>query len=365
LIATHVRLTYETEEPTMLEESFLKIANRAPVMLWMSDTAKNFVYFNDPWLKFRGCTLQEELNHGWEQGVHEDDLSKVKKQFDKSFAKKEPYKIEYRLQNHKGQYRWIIDNGVPQFSDDNQFSGYIGSCFDIHEIKELEHRKEEFITAASHELKTPVTSLNVYLHLIDEYFTDNKIEKYGAYSKGATMQLNKINTLIEELLDLSRIQSGSLNYSWSEFSFCDMVSNIIEKMQLLHPNRQIDFSGECDGQIRGDVERLSQAIENLISNALKYSSSDNKIRIDISEDKNWVMLSVTDYGIGIATEHLSKIFKRFYRIPGKLEATYPGMGMGLYLSQKIINKHNGSISVESRENEYTKFIIKIPILKKK
>lgn len=347
----------------MLDDVFLKIANEAPVMLWVSDTSKNFIYFNEPWLKFRGSTLSEELSKGWEESVYPEDLAHCKKIFDRSFDKREPFKTEYRLLNKDGQYRWIIDNGVPNYDDNKEFIGYIGSCVDIHEIKELERRKDEFITAASHELKTPVTSLNVYLHLIDEYFRKNEIEKFAQYSNGAILQLNKITNLIEQLLDLSRIQSGSLDYSWSEFSFCDLATNLVEKMMLLHPGRQLKLTGHCDGHILGDVERLTQAIENLLSNALKFSTSDNFILIEIGEDNKWVILSVTDYGIGIAKKHLSKIFDRFYRIPGPKEETYPGMGMGLYLSQKIINKHKGTISVESKENEYTKFSIKIPILK--
>lgn len=358
-----LNLINETDKPIMLDESFIRIANEAPVMLWVSDREKNFIFFNDPWLEFRGCTLEYELNHGWEEGVHPNDLSRCKKVFDKAFEKRESFKTEYRLLSKNGQYRWIIDNGVPHFDNNKNFTGYIGSCVDIHEIKELERRKDEFITAASHELKTPVTSLTVYLHLIDEYFKQNEVEKFSAYSHGAIVQLNKITALIEQLLDLSRIQSGSLDYTWSEFSFCDLVSNLVDKMMLIHPDRNLKFNGKCEGHILGDVERLTQAMENVLSNALKFSRSENSILIEIGEDKNCVMFSVTDYGIGIAKKHLFKIFDRFYRISGKREETYPGMGMGLYLSQKIINKHKGKITVESVENEYTKFSIKIPTLK--
>lgn len=343
-----------------LEDSFLKLANDAPVMLWVTDPDQNFVFYNNSWLQFRGNSLMEEVQDSRMERVHVKDQERLIKKFQKGFESRKAYKIEYRLKHHDGCFRWILENGIPNYDSNNEFIGFIGSCVDIHEVKELDKRKNDFITAASHELKTPVTSLKVYLHLLDEYFALHHDEKYRAYVTGAIDQVNRINSLIEELLDLNKIQSGTLNYEFQEIDFDNLVREIITHARLLNPSREILLNGSSGAHIHGDKIRLTQAIENLLNNSLKYSEDLTEIIVDISKDNRHVTLNVKDFGIGIAKEFCSKIFDRFFRVPGPVEITYPGLGMGLYLAQKIISKHKGKISVESCENEYTKFSIKIP-----
>lgn len=346
----------------MLENSFLKIANEAPVMLWVADVEKKFIFFNTSWLTFRGRSLQQEMNGNWMEYVHDQDVRKLEKQFDKCFDAKKPYKAEYRLKRNDGTYRWVMENGSPRYDDKEKFSGYIGSCVDIHEIRELERRKEEFITAASHELRTPVTSLNVYLHLIDQYFKQEKLEKYQAYSIGAIQQLNKITNLIEQMLDLNKIQSGSLTFEFKKISLSEIISNLVDKVRMLHPERSFVVKGASSGLIYGDADRLSQAIENLLNNSMKYSEEHSDIIITQTEENGFVTVTIKDFGIGIAKKYLAKIFERFFRIPGAKEETYPGMGMGLYLTKRIIDKHHGKITVDSMEHDHTNFSIKIPLL---
>lgn len=346
----------------MLEDSFLRIANEAPVMMWVSDPEQNFIFFNSSWLNFRGQTLASEKAGNWVESIHCKDVCRVNSQFEKNFKNQKPYKLEYRLKRHDGSYRWILENGTPRFNNEEKFTGFIGSCVDIHEIKELEKRKEKFITAASHELRTPLTTLNVYLHLIDDYFRQEQLPDFGAYATGAIQQLNKVNNLIEQLLDLNKIQSGALCYKFKEIPFGVLAGTVIDKMNLLHPSRNIVFEGKSKAIISGDADKLSQAIENIVNNSLKFSEEGSDIGVKITEDKKHVFLEIKDFGIGIAKEYLPRIFEKFFRIPGAREETYPGLGMGLYLTQKIIKKHNGKINVESVENEYTKFLIQIPLI---
>lgn len=356
----------EKKQQVVLSKSFRAMADVSPVMLWVSDRERRLVYINSLLLQFIGCTWEEyEENSSdiWWDTIHPEDAKRVASNFETSFKKRIRFKMEYRLRRNDGQYRWVIDSGVPHYGEDHQFAGYIGSCVDVHEIKELEQRKAQFITAASHELKTPVTSLTVYLHLIDEYFRMSDIEPFKEYSKAAVIQLNKITGLITGLLDLSRIQSGALYFDWSEFVFADLVHEVVNRMQLRSQNRVLKISGTCKGHVRADYDRLAQAVENLLSNGLKYSGEDKPVEILLDEVSGHVRVSVTDYGSGIAKKHLSKIFERFYRIPGKKSQTYPGMGIGLFLTQKIIQRLRGKISVESKEGEFTKFIIKLPTAK--
>lgn len=344
-----------------VEEEFKLMANSAPMLLWVSGLDNKCSFFNKAWLKFTGRTLEEESGDGWTEGVHPEDLHNCTKIYSNAFKKQKKFKMEYRLRRYDGQYRWVQDIGIPHFTKVKIFNGFIGTCVDIHELKEIEHRKDQFIVAASHELKTPLTTLNIYLQLLAEYFKNPSEENYNSYVSGAIVQVNKINELINQLLDLSRIQSGSLDFRFSVFSFDSLIRKIINKIQAITPSYKIIIKGKTGEKIKGDTERISQALENILTNASKYSRGSDTIIVEMSKDKKFVQVSVTDFGIGIEKEHLSKIFERFYRIPGKKEETFPGMGIGLYLSQRIIKKHGGKISVESDAGKETKFTIKVPL----
>jgi len=347
-----------------IDEQFMVMANSAPILLWASGSDKLAFFFNKAWLQYTGRTMEEEAGNGWSEGVHPSDLEKYFKIYNEAFDKKKEFKIEYRLRRFDGKYRWVLDNGQPHFTKDKIFAGYIGSCIDIHEIKELEGRKNQFITAASHELKTPVTSLSIYLHLIAEFLKSNQEEKYAAYAESAITQVNKITGLINQLLDLSRIESDSLNFEWSVFSLYELVNSIVDKIQSTTLSHKIEIKGKCRGNIEGDKERLSQAIENLLTNAIKFSQGHNKITVELFENTKYMQVSIVDFGIGIDKFHLPKIFERFYRIPGQKEETFPGLGIGLFISQQIIKKHGGKIWAESIQNKETKFNFQIPIFKK-
>lgn len=348
----------------MLDNAFKEIANEAPSMLWVSDQKKDFIFYNTAWLDFRGTSLDEEVARSFESIVHPQDLVRVQKKFQQSFDDRKPYKIEFRIKRHDGAYRWIIESGRPHYTREYKFTGFIGSCMEIHNIKELGKRKENFITAASHELKTPLTSLNVFLHLIDEHFKSNGPSGYEAYSGGAIVQLNKVTALVEQLLDLNKIQTGALDYEWSDFTMTNVVSAVVDKVRLMYPGRTIHWSNGEESLIRGDYERISQVIEILLSNAIKYSDDHTEVLADVSKTKTYVIITILDYGIGIDNEYQTKIFDRFFRIPGQKERTYPGMGMGLYLARKIVEKHNGKIGVESVKNQYTRFNVRLPLLNK-
>ena len=347
-----------------VEDQFKLVADYAPMPMWISNIYDQTTFFNQAWLQFRGRNFEDEYGKGWMCGIYPDDLDKCVKIYEDAYQKKKRYKVEYRLQRHDGQYRWVLENGIPQFAHDNIFIGFFGSCVDIHEIKEIEHRKDQFIIAASHELKTPLTSLNIYLHLLSGNFKSGSQEKFDNYISGAISQVDKINGLINHLLDLSRIQSGSLDLECSVFSFGALVKSIVKKMGIIIPSHKILLNGKVSEKIKGDPERISQALENLLSNAAKYSKDQDKIIVELSRDNKYVKVSVTDFGIGIDSDHLSKIFERFYKIPGKKEETFPGMGIGLYLSQQIAKKHGGKISAESEKDKKTTFTLKIPVYKK-
>jgi PAS domain S-box-containing protein len=348
-----------------VEQQFKAMVDKAPVMIWISGTDKQCDFFNQGWLDFTGRPLQEEVGAGWSNGIHPEDVNGSLKAYNKAFDARKEFKIEYRLKRHDGEYRWILDNGVPRYSPGGDFVGYVGSCIDITEIKELDKKKSEFISAASHELKTPVTTLKVYMHLLNEYLLEKKDNTPLSYVEKATAQIAKLTKIIDELLDLSRIEANRVEYHFSVFSYEEFIKEVVSHYTELNSSHQIEITGDGSIFIRADRELLTQAVVNLIDNAIKFSPAANKVVINMSVSRNQLKTTVTDFGIGIDKKHHKKIFDRFYRVSEMPKQTYPGLGIGLYLTAQIIKKHSGKIWVDSEQQKETNFVFTVPVYSEK
>lgn len=222
-----------------------------------------------------------------------------------------------------------------------------------------EKRRDEFVSTASHELKTPLTSQKAFGELLEQLIDENNYTQLKPYIRKMNQQTYKLTKLIEDLLELSRVQIGRLKMENKKFEFDDLIDEVVENMQLLTKNTIIK-KGKTEKEVKGDRERIGQVITNLLSNAVKYSSS-RDIIITSKVVKNSVQVSVQDFGIGIPKEYHEKIFERFFRISGENEGTYPGMGIGLHLSQEIVTRHGGKIWLQSEKGKGSTFYFTIPI----
>jgi two-component system CheB/CheR fusion protein len=221
---------------------------------------------------------------------------------------------------------------------------------------------------ASHELKTPVTSIKGYVQLLLTMFKEHDVNKGGLSSQAIQTSLTtidkqiiKLNRLMSELLDLSRIDSGKLELKMQDFDLNDLVKETVDDVQQT-TNHQIVINNNVDCRLFGDKDRISQVLLNLLTNAIKYSPRTNSIEINVYRPaQNIVSISVKDHGIGIDKKDHEKIFERFYRVEGKTEQTFPGFGIGLFIASEIINRHNGTISVESEKSKGSTFTFTLPI----
>ncbi len=232
---------------------------------------------------------------------------------------------------------------------------------DVTAQRELERQKDEFIGIASHELKTPVTSIKAYTQVLKHNFSKsgdkdsvNQLEKMDA-------QLNKLTDLIGDLLDVTKIESGQIQFNESLFDFDKVVKEQVSQMQLTTQRHTLSLRCNTNAKIYGDSERVGQVLTNLISNAIKYSPHAKKIIIEGKRVKNNVELSVRDFGIGMSKSNSGKVFERFYRISGPNNQTFPGLGLGLYISSEIIKRMGGKIWVESEEGKGSTFFFSLPI----
>ncbi len=231
------------------------------------------------------------------------------------------------------------------------------------ELKKLNRYKDEFISVASHELNTPITSLKGYLHILENNIGQEKELPPLAHNfinKAITLS-NKLAKLVKDLLDVSKIESGKLLLQMDQFDSIQLLLETIESMRVTSRQHNIVYNGTTQPvMITGDKDRLEQVFINLVSNALKYSPKADRIVIDANTGSSDVFISVEDFGIGIPAAQADKIFSRFFRAEG-LSPTYSGLGIGLFLSHQIIKAHNGSIVFRSEEGKGSVFTISLPI----
>ncbi len=230
---------------------------------------------------------------------------------------------------------------------------------DIEERIEADKKKDEFISIASHELKTPVTSLKAYTQILQSTFNDQNNAPAAEMLSKMNKQVDKLTTLIVDLLDVTKIEKGELVFEMEDFDFNELVKEIAEEMQRTTNTHKIILDlNDCD-PVKGDRNRIGQVIVNFISNAIKYSPNGERIFIKTFCEKNKVRLSVKDDGIGIPREEHRNIFKRFFRVSSKSNYTFPGMGLGLFISSEIIKRHGGRIFFESDEGKGATFSFEI------
>lgn len=226
--------------------------------------------------------------------------------------------------------------------------------------KEAERKKDEFISIASHELKTPMTSIKGYIQLLERSLDKDDKETIRKRLHKVQNQIDKLNILIADLLDISKIESGKLKFNKKHFQFDDLLDHLIEIMQQSNPQVKILKNANVNGTIFGDEMRLEQVIINFITNAIKYGPDGKEIQITSEIRGNEVYFSVRDYGIGMSNEHLQKVFDKFYRIEETSER-FQGLGIGLYICKEIIERHHGEIGVDSTIGEGSEFYFKIPL----
>lgn len=238
---------------------------------------------------------------------------------------------------------------------------YTGIIRDITERKELERRKDEFISTASHELKTPITSMKIFTEILQKIFEKNKDKQTIHYLLRIDEQIDRLTNLVNGLLDVSRIQSGRLSLRKEWFSLKKIIRETVEIFQATTKAHKMIIQGKMKGRIFADKGRINQVIINLLSNAIDYSPKDSKIIVTIRASKNIAFISIKDYGSGIAKKHQEKIFDPFYRVSEIGTKSAPGLGMGLYISAGIIRQHGGGIGVKSGKGKGSTFYFTIPI----
>ena len=258
--------------------------------------------------------------------------------------------------------RWSLVKSRPVFDERGEVTMVVTIVHDITERILAEQRKDEFISMTSYELKTPVTSLKGFTNVLQRRLAKQGDEQGLHYLNRIDAQLNKLTKLISDLLEISRMQTGKLALQIEAFDLDTLIHETVENVQAATTTHQLLIEGRTGAQVLGDKDRLGQAFINLLTNAVKYSPQANKVLVRLSRDQGQAIVSVQDFGVGIDQAHHQKIFERFYQVTDPNEATYPGLGIGLYISREIVERHHGSLEVESRKGEGATFSVTLPLL---
>jgi signal transduction histidine kinase len=235
----------------------------------------------------------------------------------------------------------------------------IGVIYDITERKALEKQKDEFISLASHELKTPVTSIKSYTELLHEILLESGEQQNVKLVEKLNSQVDRLINLFNLLLDSTKISHGRIDLTLQTFDLTALIAERLEEFRYLSATHEIIFEASSIPPIHADRERIGQVITNLVSNAIKYSPDATKIIVRSEDGLDGAVVKVQDFGIGISSEDQVHLFTQYYRGPNSETQKHSGFGLGLYISAEIIRQHHGLIGVESKVGEGSTFFFKL------
>lgn len=221
-----------------------------------------------------------------------------------------------------------------------------------------EKKKDEFISIASHELKTPLTSIKAYIQLLQK--TLDPTNRSYSFILKTNEHIARLERLIADLLDVSKIEAGQMSYRLEEFNFADLLRESVESAQNISSGHTIKIEQSVDATVKADRLRIEQVLNNFISNAIKYSPGEKEVVIRSEIQQNNLVVSVQDFGIGIERNKMGNLFERFYRVDNS-SMKFQGLGLGLYISAEILKRHNGSFWIESTPDKGSKFFFLLPL----
>jgi PAS domain S-box-containing protein len=220
--------------------------------------------------------------------------------------------------------------------------------------------RDEFISLASHELKTPITSLKMFTQSLGSYFEKRNDTFLQKYFKKIDQQTDRLALIVNDLLNVSKIQHGKLDYDLKKVDLNSVVKDTVEMLQSTSMNHKISIRGSLQKNVYADPDRIYQVLTNLLTNAIKYSPLADKVIVQMKSTKDFAVVDVQDFGIGIKPAEQKKIFQQFYRVNDPDDKKFPGLGMGLFISHEIIMRHGGNMVVKSIKGKGSQFSFTLP-----
>lgn len=337
------------------EERFRFLLNAIPQQVWTARPNGKLDYVNEVICDDFGRSAEDIISQGWQAFIHPDDQQNCLKKWLTALRTGQEYLVEFRLKFQDGQYRWHLARAVPLI-ENGEIKLWLGTNTNIDIQKTNEQKKDEFLSIASHELKTPLTSIKAFNQLMMRISDPSKLNDLIQKSAAHVLRLEK---LISDLLDVSRINAGKMDYNMETFNFHEMLRDTIDSVQHTTTSHRIILKSAEDITYTGDRFRLEQVVNNLLTNAIKYSPEADTVIVNcMLHDDNSLIVSVQDFGIGIEEKNLSRLFERYYRVDNTA-MRFEGLGLGLFISAEILKRHNGSFWIDSVPEEGSTFFFRL------
>jgi PAS domain S-box-containing protein len=366
-----------TEPAGDLDVRFCEVMDAAPVMIWVSGQDKGCVWFNQPWLAFTGRTMAQEVGVGWAEGVHQEDFDRCLKTYTSNFEARKEFRMQYRLRRHDGELRWIDDIGIPRFSNNGAFLGYIGSCTDIHdyretqaelrrrllEIAQLNRQAETAALGASiaHEISQPLAAVIMQANWGLRKLASKTPDVGQAQAALSVVLRNALR--MSELVDSVRAMLKRERQIGAPISLNDLIKEVLVLLESdvqLHRIAVRTALNESLPKVLANRVQLEQVLFNLIKNAIEAmnsvteSSRELQLRTEVDESGN-LMIVIQDSGTGVDPENIDRVFNPFFTTKSR------GMGLGLSICRSIVEAHHGRLWVEPGVHKGSIFRISLPM----
>jgi PAS domain S-box-containing protein len=334
------------------------MADLAPEIIWTATPAGVIDYVNARFRQYFDSDNKETRSAFILSKVHKDDLKALIQEWRKSIQDGMPFQKEVRLINREGCYEWHIIKASLFLDEEGNLTNWFGSCSNINEhVLDLK-KKDDFITIASHELKTPITSLKAILQLLDRIKGDPSNKMVPGLIEKANRNVVKVNALVDDLLNASQMKEGQLNLNKSAFNLSQVINDYLQPIRADN-KYEIIVIGSDNITVFADEVRLEQVITNFITNAIKYAPESKTITISLVQTTDDTIVEVSDRGPGIPVDRLPYLFDRYYQVNNK-GSKYSGLGLGLYICAEIVKKHGGKIGANSVDGEGSTFWFTLP-----
>lgn len=360
-------LVRANREMAINKERFEFVAEAMTHKVWMGNREGHATYMNKAWLDYAGVNNIADFD--WNEVIHPDEKQQAISDWQRALQSKTEFTAEQRYRRAgDGEYRWHLIKAYPLKDDSGDVVMWVGVNTDIHDQKmqqkelveshELLNKKDEFLSIASHELKTPLTNIKATVQLLQKLVKDD--ERAALFSSKAVQHIGKLERLISDLLDVSKINAGALVYNKTNISFAPFLNETVRDIQQQTFPHKISLKSTANVTVHADKERIEQVLYNLISNAAKYSPNEKEIVVSSAVEGNQLVVSVQDFGIGIEQDAQRNLFTRYFRVE-ETSMKYQGLGIGLFICKEIIERHGGVLRVESVAGMGSTFHFTLPL----
>jgi PAS domain S-box-containing protein len=345
------------------ERQFRELVENLPELAWTA-RADGFVdYYNHRWYEYTGTTYEQVQGWGW-QSLHDPAMiDRVVAHWQRSIETGEPFEMEYPLRGADGKFRWFLTRVRPFHDAEGHIVRWFGSNTDIDDRRRNDDFRETFLGILGHDLRNPLSTILVTAQVL-KLRTQNHPE-LREYVERVSRSGTRMQRMIEQLLDLTRarLTAGiSVTMSPQEIDLARLVARIVDEIRAAHPQSLIDFevNGECNARV--DTDRFEQVVSNLVENAVTHGDPAKPVRLVLTGEPNVLRMTVQNFGVPISPDFLPLVFSPFARGGETGQHSSAGLGLGLYICERIIYAHHGKLSVRSSQEAGTCFEVLLPRL---